>query len=298
MKTGPAIIVTLSSLAIMLLIRCTPYKYFAQHPPSDTPQVFAPGIISLPGRNEEVVTFSPDLKEIYYSVEFYPDPRPSFILHTKFANGKWSKPDTVSFSKGRRTSEPFMAFNGKRIYYFANNVADQKGVLDICYSERVGNSWSLPISLSAPPNFVEPNYSLHPCIIGDTSIYYSSHSGNICKSAYRNGQYEKVEVLDKPINHLNSSQEECWGDPFVDKNETMMIFRSNRTGGYGGSDLYITFKSKEGAWSSPKNLGPKINSEFDELGGDITPDGKYMTFGRNGDIYWVSTSFIEKMKKE
>lgn len=77
-----------------------------------------------------------------------------------------------------------------------------------------------------------------------------------------------------------------------------MIFRSNRPGGYGGSDLYITFKNQSDQWTNPKNLGAKINSEHDELGGDITPDGKFLTFSRNGDIYWVSAVFVESLESE
>lgn len=77
-----------------------------------------------------------------------------------------------------------------------------------------------------------------------------------------------------------------------------MIFRSNRPGGFGGSDLYTTFMTEQNKWSNPMNLGSKINSPSDELGGDITPDGNYLTFGRDGDIYWVSTDFIDRKRKE
>ena len=295
MKTRIQVIT--SCLFILLTVGCKNYEYLGQKPPKDIPTVFAPGIISLPDRKEEVVTFSPDLREIYYSIEFYPDPKPSFTMFTQFKNGKWSKPDTISFSKGRRTSEPFMAFGGDRIYYFANNLRDQKGALDICYSNRIEDGWSAPISLSSPPNSQEPHFTLHPCVIADSSIYFSSYSGEVCKSEYKNGEYGKVESLQSPINYMNLEGTECWGDPFVTKDEDLMIFRSTREGSYGGSDLYITFKTQEGDWSTPQNLGPKINSSFDELGGDITPDGKYLTFGRNGDIYWVSTKFIDKMRK-
>jgi hypothetical protein len=217
-------------------------------------------------------------------------------LHTKYIKGKWAEPDTASFSKGRRTSEPFMALDGSRIYYFANNVENQKGALDLCYSYRVGEEWSSPVSLSSPPNFKSPNFTLHPCVVADTSIYFSSFSGEICVSRYINGSYQKTEVLPSPVNVQNLPDSECWGDPYVSPDEGLMIFRSNRDGGYGGSDLYISFRLENGEWSEPQNLGPKINSKHDELGGDITPDGRYMTFGRNGDIYWVSTNFIKKMK--
>lgn len=284
-------------LLILIAIGCKNYEYLGQKPPKDVPKIFAPGIVSLPDRKEEVITFSPDLKEVYYSIEYYPDPKPSFTMFMQLRNGKWSKPDTASFSKGRRTSEPFMAFNGSRIYYFANNVQNQKGLLDICYSDRVEGGWSEPISLDSPPNYQEPNFTLHPCVVADSTIYFSSFSGEVCRSKFLNGKYRMVEILESPINHMNLEGIECWGDPFVTKDGNLMIFRSNREGGYGGSDLYITLRTKEGNWSSPQNLGPKINSSFDELGGDITPDGKYLTFGRNGDIYWVSTKFIDSMRK-
>ena len=279
-----------------LALGCEQHEYLGQTPPGDVPKVFAPGVISLPDRKEEVITFSNDLKEIYYSIEYYPVPKPSFTMYMKYENGQWSKPDTASFSKGRRTSEPFMAFGGSRIYYFANQVEQQKGALDLCYSEKSNNGWTEPVSLSAPPNALSPYFTLHPCVVADTSIYFSSYSGNVSVSRYNKGAYAEVETLPAPINHMNLKEEECWGDPFVSPDESFLIFRSNRAGGYGGSDLYIAFKTDSGDWSKPQNLGPKINSEYDELGGDITPDSQYMTFGRNGDIYWVSTSFIKRLK--
>lgn len=281
---------------LLFIMGCDNHEYLGQKPPGDTPIIFAPGIVSLPDRKEEVITFSPDLKEVYYSIEFYPDPRPSFTLFTRFKNGKWSTPDTVSFSRGRRTSEPFMALDGSRIYYFANKVQNQKGLLDLCYSERTENGWSEPISLSAPPNFEEPYFTLHPSVLADSSIYFSAHSGEVCKSNYRNGEYSEPEVLPRPINFMNLEGTEVWGDPYVSQDEGFMIFRSNREGGYGGTDLYITFKTSDGGWTIPKNLGPKINTASDELGGDITPDGKYLTFGRDGDIYWVSAAFVEELR--
>ena len=158
--------------------------------------------------------------------------------------------------------------------------------------------WSDPISLGSPPNFNNPKFSLHPCIIGNSSLYFSSHSGEICKSKFENSVYSEIDILPSPINYANLKQVECWGDPFVSPDEEFIIFRSNRTGGYGGTDLYISFLNKEDRWTNPQNLGSKINSSFDELGGNITPDGKYLTFGRNGELYWVSAEFISRLRNK
>ncbi|QYH40936.1 MULTISPECIES: hypothetical protein [unclassified Algoriphagus] len=43
----------------------------------------------------------------------------------------------------------------------------------------------------------------------------------------------------------------------------MLVFSSDRPGGYGGYDLYYSFRSGDG-WTEPENFGPKVNSEFDE----------------------------------
>jgi hypothetical protein len=58
---------------------------------------------------------------------------------------------------------------------------------------------------------------------------------------------------------LNSEQDDkC---PFI--NGKLLVFSSNREGGYGGYDLYFS-KRKNDGWSTPTNFGSKINTEYDE----------------------------------
>lgn len=80
---------------LTLGIGCRNYAYLGEKPPKHTPKIFAPGIISLPDRKEEVITFSQDLKEIYYSIEFYPNPKPSFTIYMTYENGNWSHPQNL-----------------------------------------------------------------------------------------------------------------------------------------------------------------------------------------------------------
>jgi len=76
----------------------------------------------------------------------------------------------------------------------------------------------------------------------------------------------------------------------------MIIFSSERSGGFGGTDIYISFKKSDNSWSEPLNLGNDINSAVSEYGATISPDGKYFfyTSGKNGseDIFWVSAKII------
>jgi outer membrane protein OmpA-like peptidoglycan-associated protein/tetratricopeptide (TPR) repeat protein len=69
------------------------------------------------------------------------------------------------------------------------------------------------------------------------------------------------------------------GTPFF-FHDTLMIFSSSRDGGYGGSDLYYSTQS-DGRWLTPKNLGPQINSAYDETTPYLTTDGRTLYFSSN-----------------
>ncbi|MEI6884217.1 MAG: putative Ig domain-containing protein [Bacteroidota bacterium] len=265
--------------------------YFGQTPPGSIPQVFAPGIVSLPNRNEAVITFSPDGASVFFYIEKYPQPGNPYILFSNYTNNHWTTPDTIPFAIGRATAEPFFAYSGNRLYMYATNAVNHVGIADLSYSVRQGANWSNPISLGNPPN--SESYQYHPCIVSDTSIYFSSNIGHICRSQYRNGVYQARVILPLPINYVGS---QTWGDPYVSADESYMIFKSIRPGGFGQNDLYIAYKKQDGTWTNPKNLGGIINTSGDETSGDITADGLYMTYGRNKDLYWVSSGFVDSLR--
>jgi hypothetical protein len=287
---------SLALISIMQICFCQEIPdtalYMGQTPPGDSAIVFAPGFISLPDRKEPCITFSPDGKSAFFYIEFWPNPGTPYTLFTEYKNGKWTTPASASFTKNRKTGEPFFAFNGSRIYLNATNAVKQVGSIDLSYVEKVDSVWSEPKSLGSPPNSTADQY--HSCVVADSSIYFSASGGEICRCQYKNGAYQKRVILPYPINNANTTQ--AWGDPYVAPDESYLIFHSTRKGGFGGLDIYISYKKSDGTWTNPKNLGDKINTSVDEMSGDITPDGKYMTFGRNNDIYWVSTSFIEELK--
>ncbi len=61
-----------------------------------------------------------------------------------------------------------------------------------------------------------------------------------------------------------------------------IYFASDRANGQGGLDIYKTHLGSNGLWSSPVNLGPEINSKFDEDAPFIHPDQKTLFFTSNG----------------
>ncbi len=79
----------------------------------------------------------------------------------------------------------------------------------------------------------------------------------------------------KPFAHNGSGFSS--GFTYLNEDGTKMYFASNRPEGYGGYDLYVSVKTGN-SWSTPKNLGPTVNSP----GNEITP------FVENGTLYFAS----------
>lgn len=126
----------------------------------------------------------------------------------------------------------------------------------------------------------------------------SSLHGDIYKAYWHNGQFEKVEELPAGINtNYNDS------DPLIAPDESFLIFHSNRPGGYGEHDLYVSFATATG-WSTPQNLGAGINSDGWEMAPVLTGDGKYLMYTWRqamettipSQIRWVSMKAVYKLK--
>jgi len=95
--------------------------------------------------------------------------------------------------------------------------------------------------------------------------------------------------------------------PFIAPDESYIMWDGEREGGYGESDLYISFKMEDGSWSEAINLGDEINTEVDEGGPVVTPDGRFLFFSRvvapgegdawpDVDTYWVDAGLIEALR--
>jgi hypothetical protein len=116
-------------------------------------------------------------------------------------------------------------------------------------------------------------------------------------SKQKNGVFQKHEKLD-----LKLSDGARIFALFIAPDESYMILESfGGEGGYGGADLDISYKLKDGSWSRPVNLGPKINTGATERFPSITPDGKFLFFLRvsdGSDYFWVSSKIIEELRPE
>jgi hypothetical protein len=115
-------------------------------------------------------------------------------------------------------------------------------------------------------------------------------------------QYTEFENLGDDVN----SEQDDWGycGGFVTPDERYLLFGSNRPGGFGGHDLYISFRKMNGTWTKATNLGKDINDASDQLSPYVSPDGKFffylnhLSWTHISDIYLVDASFIEDLRRE
>ena len=104
-----------------------------------------------------------------------------------------------------------------------------------------------------------------------------SRGGDIFISKVNNNKWKTPEPLGKPI---NTSYWE--GGACISPDGKTIYFTSERQGGMGRSDIWMSTKKTKTEWNKPVNLGEVINTPFDEVGIFLAPDGKTMFFCSNG----------------
>ena len=85
--------------------------------------------------------------------------------------------------------------------------------------------------------------------------------------------------------------------------ESYVIFSSNRSGGYGGNDIYISFRKTDGTWTKAINLGPEINNNDMQLWPYVSPDGKFLFYINledrgNGEVYWLDAGILRDLRSQ
>ncbi|HEY3245882.1 MAG TPA: hypothetical protein VGM03_21280, partial [Phycisphaerae bacterium] len=85
----------------------------------------------------------------------------------------------------------------------------------------------------------------------------------------------------EPLEEINSEYDDLGPEPSADGES--LYFYSDRPGGSGGFDLWVASAAADGsqAWQAPTNLGPLVNSGFNDYGPALTPDGRTLYFASN-----------------
>ena len=148
----------------------------------------------------------------------------------------------------------------------------------IMLSKLAGSKWSPPVNITPELQSDGDMYIL--CLSSDGKILYLSKDDNynsdIFTSTYDGMTWRQTVKLNK---NINTRYWESHG--FVTENGEQLIFASDRPGGFGGLDLYIS-KKVNGDWGPPVNLGPEINTQFNEDRPFLINNGKILFFSSQG----------------
>lgn len=155
--------------------------YLGQTPPGDRALLFAPGTVSTGHFEHSSPVFTPDLKEIYWSVQIADESgrdtaKP--ILFMKETGGRWSRPEVAPFAKAFACAEsPFVEPGGKRIFFHAGPALRSEQMF-LYRVPRDGDGWGVPVKLAPPLN--ERHLNGQPAVAANGTIYFAGdHRGDI-----------------------------------------------------------------------------------------------------------------------
>lgn len=265
--------------------------YLGQKTPELTAELFAPNIVSINGRYEYGIAFSPRLDEVYFSTQ-EPGATAS-IYSSKMKGGIWQPLEKMTLTQGEKAGEmePFVSHDSSKLYFTAYNkdFTDTK----IWVSHRVDGTWSKAEKLNSPINDAEV---FNATLAKNGDLFYTDiFKSKTFYSTIKNGKYPKTEEV-KIGNNMH---------PFISpEQDYLLVDAAAKDKSRKDKDIYVHFKNNDGTWSKPINLGDAVNSKYYETVPTVTPDGKYLFFSRynegdNNEIsnfYWVSTEVIEKLR--
>lgn len=298
MNSQNIILLFISLLSYSGIAQNNDLKYLNQKPPSTTPEVFAPNIISLKSEYEFGSVFNKDATAFFYGVSINGK---SEIRFTELIGKSWSEPKTILSHKRFGYNDPFLSPDENRLYFISEMPLDGKGEMkdyDIWYVEKKNKGWSKPINAGSNINSNRNEYYIS--FTADGTMFYSSdvnapsnnNDFDIYAAKSLGGIFQKPLRLSNSINTKNYE-----ADVFIDPDESYIIFCAERPGGLGSGDLYISFKNADGTWTQSKSMGNKINSKGHELCPFVSHDGKYFFYTSNQDIYWVDAKVIEDLRE-
>ncbi len=160
------------------------------------------------------------------------------------------------FNDDKSNFNPLISADGKSFAYMVS----LKFYDAIMFSKLVNGKWTSPVNIT--PELQSDGDFYISCLSADGKKLYLSRDDNynsdIYYSSLNGDTWSKTVKLNKNINT------KYWeSHAFLSDDGEQLIFASDRPGGFGGLDLYITRKVN-GDWGPPVNLGPEINTPFNE----------------------------------
>jgi outer membrane protein OmpA-like peptidoglycan-associated protein/tetratricopeptide (TPR) repeat protein len=192
---------------------------------------------------------------------------------------------------------PSFTIDGKKLIITRRINQDE----DFFESNKIGDNWSKakPVEGKINTNLNEGAQQIsqdgqwlvftgcnYPEGLGSCDLYISYLK--------KNGTWSEAENLGPLVN-----SEQWESAPSLSPDKKTLYFASNRTGGYGGKDIWKCERKPNGKWSEPVNLGDTINTPADETCPFIHADNQTLYFNSNGHPgYGLTDLFLTRKNDE
>ncbi len=182
-----------------------------------------------------------------------------------------------------------------------NTTGGKMDVKDNMYFEDIYTSskdekgkWFSATNIGPPINSESNDATIGLSVDGLTLLIYRDDKGdgNVYSSTLNGAAWSAPTKMNEYIDS------KAWEpSAVVSADGQVFYFTSDREGGYGGRDIYRSNKLPNGEWAKPRNLGPKINTSYDDDAPFIHPDGVTLYFSSQGhksmggfDIFYSTLS--------
>jgi hypothetical protein len=220
---------------------------------------------------------------------------------TKVAKDMTAKPISVQITNmGDSINSPYAEYSAvlsadERMIIFTTRRSTSTGGMkteddeffeDIVISYRDDkDTWTRPVSIGYNVNTISHEASINLSPDGQTLIIYKlditpknpEGDGNLYYSTFDGKEWSHLKDFGSNVNSPHQESHAC-----LSADGNVLFFTSERPGGFGGKDIYRCIKLPNGKWSKALNMGPVINTEYDEDGAFIHPDGQTFFFTSNG----------------
>ena len=178
-------------------------------------------------------------------------------------------------NQGSVNDRPVLSYDGSTMAY-----TEKRGLESVVYvTRREGDSWATPVDITLEAGMGTDCHTTS--LNSDGSELYlfknDNYDGNIYVTRFVNGQWSQVERLNKNINTRFYESHAA-----ISSDGKKLYFTSNREGGLGELDLWVSEKDVTGDWGIPSNLGNVVNTPYNEETPFISGDGNTLTFSSEG----------------
>ncbi|MFO7576077.1 MAG: hypothetical protein R6W67_13065 [Bacteroidales bacterium] len=178
------------------------------------------------------------------------------------------------FNDERSNYNPVISADGRSFAYMVG----LKFYNAIMFSRMTGNRWGPPVNIT-PDLQVDGTVFISGLSADGRTLFLSKNDNfesNVYSSYFDGEKWSPATLLNR---NINTRYWESHG--FVTEDGNTLIFASDRPGGFGGLDLYISRKV-DGDWGTAVNLGPEINTPFNEDRPFLINEGKTLFFCSQG----------------